>query len=75
MTAMAYLETIAEWLRREREELGLEQADVARAIGVSDSAISSWERGRTAMSVVSHAKLRAFFRQKRAESAGKAAEA
>ena len=34
-------------IRARREELGMRQLDLARAVGVTNSAVSLWERGET----------------------------
>ena len=34
-------------IRARRQELGMRQLDLARAVGVTKSAVSQWERGET----------------------------
>ena len=34
-------------IRARREELGMRQLDLARAVGVTNSAVSLWEKGET----------------------------
>lgn len=41
------METLAERITARRKELGLYQADLADAAGVSTAAVSQWERGET----------------------------
>lgn len=41
------METLAERIAERRRELGLYQADLADAAGVSTAAVSQWERGET----------------------------
>lgn len=41
------METLAERIAARRKELGLYQADLADAAGVSTAAVSQWERGET----------------------------
>ena len=37
--------TMYERIKKRREELGLEQKDIANIIGISKSAVSQWESG------------------------------
>jgi transcriptional regulator with XRE-family HTH domain len=63
MTAeAAYLAQVGTWLRQQRAAAKLTQGELAKAVGLSDAAISNWESGKAEMGVVAHARLRAFFK-------------
>jgi transcriptional regulator with XRE-family HTH domain len=65
MTQNAYAKSVGEWIRTQREALGLSQADVARDIGASQSSLCKWESGDALLSSYSHAKLRGYFKQQK----------
>lgn len=45
MGEQTYLKMTGEWIRQQREALGLSQADLAQRLGMSSTAVSKWERG------------------------------
>lgn len=61
----AYAVKVGKWIRAERSALRVTQCELAAAIGVSDSTISSWEGAKVAMSSESHARLAHWFRRRR----------
>lgn len=67
MTAAAYLNELGRWIRSERKRLDVKQHEIAVALRVSDSAVSSWERGESEMGVTDYRLLQQFFRQRDAE--------
>ena len=62
---------IARSIRRLRAEKGLRQQDLALVVGVSISAISSWERASSTPSIDKIWKLADFFEVPAAEVMGK----
>lgn|GEM_PF-2364265 len=68
MSKRAYMVSAGDELRRSRRDLGLTQAQVAEAIGVSASSINSWENGTGGvMSAYSHDLLHRFFKEAQAQ--------
>jgi transcriptional regulator with XRE-family HTH domain len=41
------LRTIGDHLRKRRLDLGIRQKDVAKKLGVDETTVNNWERGRT----------------------------
>ncbi len=41
------MDTVGERIRRQRQRLGLDQAELAGLVGVSARTVGSWERGET----------------------------
>ena len=63
--ASAFMQRVGEWIREERKALGITQGEVAKAIGVSDSTVSSWECGEAMMSAAAHVWLQNYFKRQR----------
>jgi predicted transcriptional regulator len=63
----AFIASTGTELLCQRKALGLSQSELAQAIGVSASAIASWERGVGVMSAYSHHLLRQFFKDTQAQ--------
>ena len=45
MTEKINMETVGAFIRQERKKQSLTQKDLGEAVGVSDKAVSKWERG------------------------------
>ena len=62
MTDKAFTKRFGEWLRMRRVALvpAVSQAELGAAIGVSDSAISGWENGRSLPNALLERKLKRF---------------
>ena len=71
MTQQAYAATVGEWVRAQREELGVKQEELAAELRVSDSTISGYESGRTTMSGYTEWRIRSFFERRRKEQKAK----
>jgi transcriptional regulator with XRE-family HTH domain len=69
MTRDAYMQDVGEWIFRQRTALGMKQAALAQAIGVSEASISKWEAGIGTLSSYSHARLRSYFAAQKESSA------
>ena len=67
MTRSQYSSDAARWINQSRMELGLSQAALADAIGVTQGAVAKWERGTRVLSAQSKDQLTALFRKLKAE--------
>ena len=65
MTEQIYQQNFGEWMREQRDELGVKQSDLAARLGVSDRSVQNWERGLARMSAYTERRIRAVFRQER----------
>ena len=62
MTDKAYAKTFGAGLRDRRKALGISQAELAAAIGVTGATISNWESGRTSLRAFDEKRLRRYFK-------------
>lgn len=62
-----YQENVGNWIRSERTTLHLTQVKLAKLLGVSDSSVSNWERGKFSMTAEAHAQVTYIFKRRRRE--------
>lgn len=60
-----YQENVGNWIRNERAELNLTQAQLAEQMGVSDATISNWELAKHALPAQAHADMTYLFKLRR----------
>jgi transcriptional regulator with XRE-family HTH domain len=60
-----FLEAVGDGIRDARAELGITQAAIAEELGVSVSAVSSWERAEATMGAPSYLRMHAYFKRLR----------
>jgi DNA-binding transcriptional regulator YiaG len=65
VTVADYATGLGGWICAERRVLDIKQAELAEAMDVTVSTVSNWETGKALLSALSHARLRAYFRQQR----------
>lgn len=74
MTKAEFMHAKAKEIRGQREELGLSRAEVAQAIGVSETTITYWEQSRNLLNAYADMLLRFYFKRKWTEKAQREAD-
>lgn len=64
--ARTFMDDLGYRMRRTRRRLGLSQADVARALGVSDATYSDYERGISMMDAFTLRAMEQYFDRQKA---------
>ena len=62
MSPAEYNQVVAASIRRQRLSLGLSQAALAQAVGVSEASISRWECSGEGIRAYTYDRLKAYFR-------------
>lgn len=63
MTERGYQQGFGDWMREQRDGLGLKQSDVAEQLGVSPRSVHNWESGKASMTAYTERRIRTLFKQ------------
>ncbi len=61
MTRAIYLVVLGAWVRQQRRALRVKATDLARALGVNPSTLTTWERGEREMGHLVFLEIQDFF--------------